>query len=68
MQNMACDDNRARGCFMFYGANRSGRWAGRGIQLQNLPQNHMSDLEEARNLVRDGNFEAFPLFYLWPCS
>nr|WP_330377366.1 DNA polymerase [Cellulosilyticum ruminicola] len=63
MQNMACDDNRARGCFMFYGANRSGRWAGRGIQLQNLPQNHMSDLEEARNLVRDGNFEALELLY-----
>ena len=60
---MACDDNRARGCFMFYGANRSGRWAGRGIQLQNLPQNHMSDLEEARNLVRDGNFEALELLY-----
>lgn len=63
MQNMACDDNRARGCFMFYGANRSGRWAGRGIQLQNLPQNHMSDLEEARNLVRDGNLEALELLY-----
>ena len=63
MQNMACDDNRARGCFMFYGANRSGRWAGRGIQLQNLPLNHMSDLEEARNLVRDGNFEALELLY-----
>lgn len=63
MQNMACDDNRARGCFMFYGANRSGRWAGRGIQLQNLPQNHMSDLEEARNLVREGNFEALELLY-----
>ena len=63
MQNMACNDNRARGCFMFYGANRSGRWASRGIQLQNLPQNHMSDLEEARNLVRDGNFEALELLY-----
>lgn len=63
MQNMACDDNRARGCFMFFGANRSGRWAGRGIQLQNLPQNHMSDLEKARNLVRDGNFEALELLY-----
>lgn len=48
---------------MFYGANRSGRWAGRGIQLQNLPQNHMSDLEEAKNLVRDGNFEALELLY-----
>ncbi|MDB8711982.1 DNA polymerase [Mediterraneibacter gnavus] len=63
MSNMVCTDNRARGCFMFYGANRSGRWAGRGIQLQNLPQNHMEDLEEARNLVRDGNFEALELLY-----
>lgn len=63
MANMACEDNRARGCFMFYGANRSGRWAGRGIQLQNLPQNHMDDLEEARNLVRDGNFPALELLY-----
>lgn len=63
MSNMVCSDSRARGCFMFYGASRSGRWAGRGIQLQNLPQNHMDDLEEARNLVRDGNFEALELLY-----
>lgn len=63
MSNMVCADSRARGCFMFYGANRSGRWAGRGIQLQNLPQNHMEDLEEARNLVRDGNFTALELLY-----
>lgn len=63
MENMVCTDSRARGCFMFYGANRSGRWAGRGIQLQNLPQNHMEDLEEARNLVRDGNFTALELLY-----
>lgn len=63
MENMACSDNRARGCFMFYGANRSGRWAGRGIQLQNLPQNHMEDLAEARELVRDGNFTALELLY-----
>ena len=63
MSNLVCADNRARGCFMFYGANRSGRWAGRGIQLQNLPQNHMEDLEEARNLVHDGNFEALELLY-----
>lgn len=63
MSNMVCADSRARGCFMFYGANRSGRWAGRGIQLQNLPQNHMEDLEEARNLVRDGNFDALELLY-----
>lgn len=63
MSNMVCADSRARGCFMFYGANRSGRWAGRGIQLQNLPQNHMDHLEEARNLVRDGNFDALELLY-----
>ena len=63
MAHMVCADSRARGCFMFYGASRSGRWAGRGIQLQNLPQNHMTDLEEARNLVLDGNFEAMELLY-----
>lgn len=63
MKSMICSDNRARGCFMFYGANRSGRWAGRGIQLQNLPQNHMPDLEEARNLIHDGNFTALELLY-----
>ena len=63
MANMVCDDGRARGCFQFYGANRSGRWAGRGIQLQNLPQNHMSDLAEARSLVRDGNFDALDILY-----
>ena len=63
MANMVCADSRARGCFMFYGANRSGRWAGRGIQLQNLPQNHMEDLNEARDLVRDGNFTALKLLY-----
>ena len=63
MQNTVCTDRRARGMFAFYGANRTGRWAGRIIQLQNLPQNHMDDLEEARNLVRDGNFEALELLY-----
>ena len=63
MANRVCADNRARGCFMFYGASRSGRWAGRGIQLQNLPQNHLQDLEEARNLVLDGNFDALELLY-----
>lgn len=63
MQNAVCADGRARGMFQFYGANRSGRWAGRLIQLQNLPQNHMEDLEEARNLVRDGNFAALEMLY-----
>lgn len=63
MQKAVCADGRARGMFAFYGANRTGRWAGRIIQLQNLPQNHMDDLEEARSLVRDGNFEALELMY-----
>lgn len=57
MANTACSDNRVRGCFQFYGANRSGRWAGRNVQLQNLPQNHMDDLAEARELVRQGSYE-----------
>ncbi len=57
MANTACSDNRIRGCFQFYGANRSGRWAGRNVQLQNLPQNHMEDLADARELVRAGVYE-----------
>ena len=63
MEKAVCADGRARGMFAFYGANRTGRWAGRIIQLQNLPQNHMDDLAEARTLVRDGNFEALELLY-----
>lgn len=63
MQNAVCADGRARGMFQFYGTNRFGRWAGRLIQLQNLPQNHMEDFEEARNLVRDGNFAALKMLY-----
>jgi DNA polymerase len=63
MQNVVCRDGRARGMFMFYGANRSGRWAGRLIQLQNLPQNHMSDLADARGLVKAGNYEAMNMLY-----
>ncbi len=63
MEAAVCSDNRARGMFRFYGANRSGRWAGRMIQLQNLPQNHMPDLEQARGLVRAGNYEAMELLY-----
>ena len=55
MRNMVCADGRLRGAFQFYGASRSGRWAGRGVQLQNLPQNHMEDLEAARDLVLAGN-------------
>lgn len=63
MENAVCSDQRARGMFRFYGANRSGRWAGRIIQLQNLPQNHLQDLREARNLVKDGNYEAMTMLY-----
>lgn len=63
MQNSACNDGRSRGMFQFYGANRTGRWAGRLIQLHNLPQNHMKDLAEARELVRQGDYEAMSLFY-----
>lgn len=63
MQNAVCADGRARGMFQFYGANRSGRWAGRLIQLQNLPQNHMPDLEQARGLVQSGNYDALEHLY-----
>lgn len=63
MKNAVCADGRAHGMFQFYGANRSGRWAGRLIQLQNLPQNHIPDLEQARELVESGNYEAMELLY-----
>lgn len=63
MQNVVCKDHRARGMFQFYGANRTGRFSGRLIQLQNLPQNHMPDLEQARGLVCSGNFDALDLLY-----
>ncbi len=63
MQNAVCADGRARGMFQFYGASRTGRWAGRLIQTQNLPQNHLSDLETARALVRSGNYDAVDLLY-----
>lgn len=63
MQNAVCKDGRAHGMFQFYGANRSGRWAGRLIQLQNLPQNRMPDLEEARELVRIGDYDTLDMLY-----
>ena len=63
MKNAVCSDGRARGMFQFYGANRTGRWAGRIIQLQNLPQNHLPDLEQARALVKIGDIEAVELLY-----
>lgn len=63
MQNAVCNDGRCHGMFQFYGANRSGRWAGRLIQLQNLPQNHMEDLEQARELVKAGDYEMLDMLY-----
>ena len=63
MQNCVCADGRAHGMFMFYGANRTGRFSGRLIQIQNLPQNHMPNLEEARDLVRTGNYDALQTLY-----
>ena len=63
MENAVCADGRAHGMFQFYGANRTGRWAGRLIQMQNLPQNHLVDLEDARWLVHDGDFAALELLY-----
>ena len=63
MEKTVCSDSRARGMFMFYGANRTGRFSGRNIQLQNLPQNHLPDLAEARALVRSGDFDAVELLY-----
>ena len=63
MENAVCADSRAHGMFQFYGANRTGRFSGRLIQLQNLPQNHMPDLAQARALVRSGNYEALSMLY-----
>ena len=63
MENCVCKDGRCRGLFQFYGASRTGRWAGRLIQLQNLPQNHLPDLRQARELVRQGDYEMLSLLY-----
>lgn len=63
MMDTVCVDGRARGMFQFYGANRTGRWAGRHIQLQNLPQNHLKDLAEAREIVRNGDYEMLSILY-----
>ena len=63
MESAVCSDGRARGMAQYYGANRTGRWAGRLIQIQNLPQNHLEDLEQARSLVSSGNFEAIEMLY-----
>jgi len=63
MENAVCGDGRVRGCFQFYGANRTGRFAGKIVQLQNLPQNHLADLKGARELVRRGDYEAVKMLY-----
>lgn len=63
MQMVAGQDSRARGLIQFYGAGRTGRFAGRLIQVQNLPRDHLPDLESARGLVRDGHFDALELLY-----
>ena len=63
METAVCPDSRARGMFQFYGANRTGRWAGRIIQLQNLPQNHLPDLSEARSVVRSGDLATVEMLY-----
>lgn len=63
MERSVCSDGRVHGLLQFYGANRTGRWAGRLVQVQNLPQNHIPDLELARNLVKQGRFEDVELFY-----
>lgn len=58
-----CAENRVHGLLQFYGANRTGRWAGRLVQIHNLPQNHLPDLELARTLVSEGRYEEVELFY-----
>ena len=63
MERSVCSDGRVHGLLQFYGANRTGRWAGRLVQVQNLPQNHLPDLELARKLVKEGRFEDVEMFY-----
>ena len=63
MERSACSDGRVHGMLMFYGANRSGRWSGKNVQIQNLPKNDIPDLELARNLVKQGRFEDIELLY-----
>lgn len=63
MEQAVCHDGRARGLIQFYGANRTGRYSGRLVQVQNLPQNHISDLKVVRNLIKTGDFEGAELLY-----
>lgn len=66
MENMMCRDGRVKGMLQFYGASRTGRWAGRGVQLQNLPQNHIEDLADARAIVKTGDLSYLEMFYSHP--
>ncbi|TGE33348.1 DNA polymerase [Desulfosporosinus sp. Sb-LF] len=63
MQRAVCPDNKVRGLLQFYGANRTGRWAGRLVQVQNLPQNHLPDLKDARDIVKSGEFDFLEMLY-----
>ena len=63
MKEARCSDGRVHGLLQFYGANRTGRWAGRLVQVQNLPQNHLEDLDDARNFLRNGDFDAMEMIY-----
>lgn len=63
MQNCVCDDGRIHGLLQFYGASRTGRWAGRLVQVQNLPQNHLEDLDRARGLVKAGDLDDFEMSF-----
>ncbi|MPQ44599.1 hypothetical protein [Clostridium tarantellae] len=63
MERAICEDNRIRGLLQFYGASRTGRWAGRLVQVQNLPQNKLKDLELARNLLKEGNYDLLNILF-----
>jgi len=63
IQRAICPDNHVRGLLQFYGANRTGRWSGRLVQVQNLPQNHLHDLELAREIVKSGDFDLLEMMY-----
>jgi len=63
IQRALCPDNHVRGLLQFYGANRTGRWAGRLIQVHNLPQNHLQDLELARGIVKSGDYDLLEMLY-----
>ncbi|HAK41693.1 MAG TPA: hypothetical protein DCM59_01845, partial [Clostridium sp.] len=63
MEKSRCEDGRVRGLLQFYGANRTGRWAGRLVQVQNLPQNHLPDLDDARTFIRNGQFDDVEFLY-----